>query len=183
MGLLQRLFGRFIKSRALQAPTSETPAPVVLYVVVPGERRDDDSLALQGSIQAGLVGEELKSCELSAIQTTSTRACRQTATKIASFAEDCELTDIEQADRDYLVNVIREYAGSSVAVVLDISEFDRLMSAIEDRLPGETGAGTPAPASISRIEIFEDLSYRMRFSDTTHLEVIVGNRIGGLRLP
>lgn len=177
---VRRLFWRYV---ATQPDAPVEPAPLSLHVVLQGEHTPDGTLTLQGSIQAGLIAKALAGIPLSRVLSVDTAGCRATAEKVAAEqAGTCgEVRDLSSPTRELLAELVSELGGTNAAIVVDDRRLEELLAILEER---EIGPRREArPASITRITISEDLSYRMRFNDVTHLESIVSNRTAGMRWP
>lgn len=190
---VRRLFWREV---ATQPDAPAEPAPLSLHVVLQGEHTPDGALTLQGSIQAGLIAKALAGIPLSRVLSVDTAGCRATAERIAAgragAAPDATGTTgaapgvIREAPaltRELLAELVSELAGTNAAIVVDDRRLEELLAILEEREPGAASRHEASPASISRITLSEDLSYRMRFNDVTHLESIVSNRTAGMRWP
>jgi|GEM_PF-4683192 len=179
---VRRLFRR---EGATQPDTPAEPAPLSLHVVLQGEHTPDGALTLQGSIQAGLIAKALAGIPLSRVLSVDTAGCRATAEKIAAEqAGTCgEVRDLSSPTRELLAELVSELGGTNAAIVVDDRRLEELLAILEEREPGAASRHEASPASISRITLSEDLSYRMRFNDVTHLESIVSNRTAGMRWP
>lgn len=178
---IQRVFSRK-KRNPEGAPTTE-PSPLTLLVVLLGEHDEEGRLTLQGSIQAGLVVKALADDPIGRLLAADTPGCGATAEKIAAGRAQITTEQLEHPTRELLLGLVDAHGGSAAALVLDEQRLEELLAILEERDAGDGPTHTAAPASITRITISQDLSYRMRFNDTEHLESIVTNRTAGMRLP
>lgn len=183
---LKRLFRR---SSAQQPEGPANPGSLTLHLVFQGEHTPDGVLTLQGSIHAGLTVKALAGVPLSRVLSCDTPGCRVTAEKIAAEHPTegrggiSTIEEMAHPSREALSAMVTDPGITEAVYVVDEQRLEELIALLEERAPEAKPVHRATPASISRIVLSEDLSYRMRFNDTTHLESIVSNHTAGMRMP
>jgi hypothetical protein len=170
---------RFLRRHGTSIADTADPPPVSLVVVRHGEHRRGGTLTLQGSIQAGLVAKTLATDPVRRVIAIDRPYCSDTAAKIAERHRSVTVETVERPTISLLVQLVDEHPGETIVLVVDDSQLDYLFALLEERSPGGDVHRRVAPASITRVTLAQDLSYRMRFNDTAHLDQIVSSRIAG----